>query len=272
MSIIVEKHFDDLQEAEEVSVYPGKEDGLESHLAPCGSNTSWFGVRSGVAGVKKIVSEGWKDGAERIEELGQQIEVVKAKSIKRRTIRGASGQTLNMSAVYSGNLSKCWTSRRRSGAIGPKKISILFQVGANSDVDAERLFWRGAALAKVSEVLSEAGYSVQILGFSHTVGQFTPSGDTLYTFNIKGADESIDVHRLATITALAGYFRYYVFKIFHTAEQKLSYALGRAASAPAKLFDQLKPNHIISGFESINNLAAAQKFINDKINELEQGA
>ena len=235
-------------------------------------NKHWYGVKNGIEGVKEIVSQGWQDGRKKIEKLAGEIALPPAQSIKRRTVRGASGQTLNMAAVYSGNLSKCWSSRRRSGSAGISKVTILASVGDHADVGSDILFWRGAAACKAAEIVAAAGYAVRITGYTNIKGHFNDGGNAVYSYNVKAHQEAMDTHRLATILALGGFFRYFVFKGFCTNEKEVSSGYGTPIKeTPKELKTASAPDFIIDGFESVYDLASAQKFITEKINIL-QGA
>lgn len=243
-----------------------------------GDNLRWYGTTEGISGVKEIVSNGWESGQSKINKLAGQIDIPPAKSVRRRTVRGASGQNLNMSAVYAGNLSTCWTSRRRQSQRGISKITMLVSVGDHAGVDSEVLFWKGAAAVKVADILNTAGYTVRITGYSNILSHYrnattTNNEDAVYSYNVKAHQEVLDVDRTATILALGGFFRYFVFKGFCANERPVCSGYGYPEdTTPQALIEASEPDHIIDGFEKVKDLETAREFIKNKITQLQEGA
>lgn len=167
---------------------------------------SWTGCDSAEQFAERI-RQGWVEGADRLMKLP--IKEVEPISIKRRRRFGEQGDDLDIHKVYRGELDTAWTYHKREANRGVgRQVTILCNLSANCNVEAERLFWRGASALRLAETLESAGYSVRIVaGMSATSIDTKSNVNNAYFFEVKSLDQPVDVANLAAIVCLPGYFR-----------------------------------------------------------------
>jgi len=174
---------------------------------------SWLGVEN-TTSVERLGVTGWKTGVSKaFKSLGELPEISVAKGIKRKRIRGMSGDELDMQRIYSGDLENAWSSMAHAKRRKPKVISIKVNLGANCNMNADSLFWKGAVCVRLADLLESAGYRVEIIGYSHASNTYTSGVRNYYVeVPIKEATEVLDIDKLAFVTGLAGFFRLYIFR------------------------------------------------------------
>lgn len=130
------------------------------------SRGNWYGAGCDTgADVQAKMRDGWPDGRDRMNDLRDKIGdiALAPQDRRRRLVRGASGDTLDIHSVYNGRLDVAWRSPRRITTSGPQKIELVANMlcsgGAHSDV----LFYRGAAAAILADLLETAGYMVRLV-------------------------------------------------------------------------------------------------------------
>ena len=137
-----------------------------------GHGREWFGFpaldkngdhRLTVAELRDTL-QNYTDGVDKAAEMADKLreKIAQPMSIKRRRIRCDFGDSIDMQAVYAGRLDTAW---QRCGKVQQRCRRNLI-VGVDQieygGGDASRIFWRGAAALALSDVLSAAGYSVEL--------------------------------------------------------------------------------------------------------------
>lgn len=174
-----------------------------------GNQQSWLGAPS-IGTFYKRLREGWAEGSKRLLDLATRE--INPASIRRRRVRADQGDEVDMQAVWRGDLSRAWTRTRRLNRTGIRSVSIVVNLGANCGVDADTLFWRGAAALKLADALSQSGYNVAIIGAEAAKRYAGSANDVLAQFvSIKDEDQPLDLDRLAALSAMPGYFRTVMF-------------------------------------------------------------
>lgn len=134
----------------------------------------WYGTgeRSSRADdVRRLISGGWSSGAERIARFAAGLEVPVIASVRRRGVWTDYGDSVDMQRVYAGQLDTAWRRTIRTNYQQPPRVCIAADCIAQGGKRAEDMFWQGAAVAALADVLTQAGYSVQcISGFRGTYG------------------------------------------------------------------------------------------------------
>ena len=171
----------------------------------------WFGAPS-YAVMKERLQKGWPEGVERLMKLAL-AEVPAPQSLRRKKVRSDFGDSLDMQRVYRGDLAQAWERTQKRASNNPPTITILVNLSCLAYVNSDELFWRGAAVLRLTEALSIAGYNVAIWGTCasfdaycydrHANVQFVP---------IKDSDSPLDISQLASVICMAGYKRYFLHK------------------------------------------------------------
>jgi hypothetical protein len=142
-------------------------------------------------------------------------------SLRRKVQRADQGDELDIHSVYRGDLSHAWTRRRRTQTRSRMSVRLVALLGGAHTVKAEELFWRGAAVAKLAELLEESSYRVEIIAATWAiVDAFSTPADTCevgMAFVVKGAGDPLEVDQLAGVVCNAGFFRTHEFRSTYAA-------------------------------------------------------
>jgi len=207
----------------------GREDG-----SAC---TRWLGVPS-IVDLRSIVElTGWEEGAITGEEKLGHIKAPALPSIKRKRSKGSYGHTVSMTSIYNGNFDKAWLTAKKINCDTRYKksglVNIVVDVCANSGRSSEQMYWRGAVASMLSKALQKSGRSTQIFIGASSKGLYDDSGASYVTttyIKCKDYGYPIVLDRLFAMTALSGFFRYYIWKGWGSLPFKLANGLGRHAS------------------------------------------
>lgn len=133
------------------------------------------------------------------------------------------------------------TNARRP-QIGPRLISILVQLGQNSDYSSESLKWRGAAAVALARILENAGYATEINCVVMARGTYKPlkdssrhdaRGNLVVSCSLKGAGDSLDVSALTNATS-GWFFRTVCFASFGPLNRPIASGYGSMQEAGDK--------------------------------------
>lgn len=216
------------------------------------TNEFWYGARSPAEAMRRAY-KGWPEGAERVRKMMDNIDAPAPLSLRRKVQRADQGDELDVHSVYRGDLDHAWTRRRRQNTRSRMSVRLVAQCGGSRHMDAEEMFWRGAAVVKLAELLEESSYRVELVGTEwHEVetGWLASDEDkkrgatVINSFIVKDAGAPRDVEQVAGVLCNAGFFRTYGFRSAYAAaehvwrgtyiEPQFKYVkrLGRTAKEP----------------------------------------
>ena len=154
--------------------------------------------------VRAVVFAGWPDGLRKMEAALGQIEVsIPPLSVRRSRLRGDHGDDLDIHRVYSGDLAHAFTSMKRPPGTKRKPLSIVVDSIAYGGRDADSMFWQGAAALKLGELLSNAGYSVEL----HSAFKAEADCEIDVRVLTKASGAPLDLCSAAATLALPAFFR-----------------------------------------------------------------
>jgi hypothetical protein len=190
---------------------------------------SWFGVQGGYAGVQRCIREGWREGVERLESALQGLESPPVPmSVRRRQSRSDMGDEVSMPHVWRGDLQHAWSRCAPRNTRAPRRVTIVAQTLENCNVDASELFWRGAACVKLCDLLTEAGYSVEIIASGHSARAYLNGDAFSMRVTVKAFSAPLDKSALASTVCLAGFMRGPGFAAICSVQMPVVYSLGQA--------------------------------------------
>lgn len=132
---------------------------------------SWYGVEGGADKVLDLIKNGWPEGVQRMNEAFSQLTTsLEAVSLRRVLTRGDHGDEFDIHRANSGNLDKSWSRRKRGKRPASRSVSIFLNGSVAYNVHANTLFWRGAAILCLTDILSTAGYSVEVSTGGASIG------------------------------------------------------------------------------------------------------
>lgn len=230
---------------------------------------SWYGHPDGIKGVKELAQKGWPEGMEKANKVLRDLVKVPEDldPLSRKRIRGPIGDHLDMQRLYKGQFLKAWESRKRLTSSGDGVnfgvTRIMVQLCANAGYDNDDLFWRGAAACVLADTLELMGRSVEIVGYSHSRNMYSENAkDRIDYVPLKEAGDPLDLENLIVVTALSGWFRYYLFKAYLCREDRRAHGgLGQAVDYPH--FDDLQQGDIVIG--KVYGEQASKDFIKEQI-------
>lgn len=186
----------------------------------------WFG--DGIRSKQQLVevcASGWTAGLNKIyRAVGQVGGDIVPISLKRRIVRSDTGDNYDIHRAMSGGLDRSWDSHKRQKRVaGGAQITIAVSIGQNSGTHANAAFWRGAAAVRLADLMTEAGYQVQVIGYSSTFDAFeTGTPHQLTLIEVKAASDPLDLTALATSVALAGFYRHFCLWQLHSHDHEVS--------------------------------------------------
>lgn len=206
-------------------------DWLEVRHARHNQSFDWLGIHGGTPAVERAVRQGWPEGRAKAQRNIEALELPRVKSIKRQRTQAEAGDHLDMQRVYAGDLDRAWETTRRDLGISFKSplVSLLVNVGGSSNVKAEEMFWRGAAALVACDALEQSGRRVEILAYNYAGDVYpgAPYPDGLTVVKAKAHEGAVNLDQLASVIALAGFFRTYIFMAKLVCDQRASPGFGR---------------------------------------------
>lgn len=197
---------------------------FETHLnydRQLAQRSRWMGGVS-PSELEAIVSKGWAEGAQRVRALADSFrdKLPHPTSIRRRKVWTDQGDELDRDKVYSGQLDTAWRRTVRQEMNAQQVVSVVLPWAHYCNVLAEDLFWAGAAMLALTDVLEDAGYSVELLGLNAVSPHATMSRRgrrdnradqwlTAVQVTVKAAGEPLRMDSVAALLCHAGTYRYY---------------------------------------------------------------
>jgi hypothetical protein len=174
------------------------------------TNESWYGAATPREAMDRA-SKGWPEGAERVRSMMDEVDAPPPVSLRRKMQRADQGDELDIHEVYRGGLDRAWTRRRRQRSRARMSVRLVAQIGGHRHTTHEEMFWRGAAVLKLAELLEESSYRVEMVGVNqHLIDGHDVS--SYCSFVVKEAGAPLDVEQVAGVLCNAGFFRTYGFR------------------------------------------------------------
>jgi len=196
----------------------------------------------------------------------------RAVGIRRAITRGSMGDELDIHAVNRGDLDRAWTKRERQLKRGSSILRLCVDICGNAGQSGDSLSWRGIAALSLSEIMTKAGYSVEIIA-AIAVSDYS-NNESIMTAStvIKPRSTTADIGLLAATIATAGFFRTVGFcQIIREADKHgrvASGGLGSYREASGLLPVQDKITQLtVDG--NVNNRTSAKKWITQSLQLLQ---
>lgn len=164
-------------------------------------------VRSNADIKKHLAAQVFPAGVARVEKLAAELTAPSPVSRRRKACRADSGDELDMSRVWQGDIENAWRTMRREASVGPSRVLIAINIAGNVNIRAEALAYRGAAAFALATALLDAGYVVSIVACCMTTlndGDNTPYNAEVSLLQPGGV---MDLHKLCSLVASALLFR-----------------------------------------------------------------
>ena len=186
----------------------------------------------------KLVQDGWREGAEKIEALRSYIQASNPKRPK-LIKHGIVGAVPNVPRAVAGDINNMRIPDQGKSHKKPV-ITLMANMSANCGIDAEMISNRAAVIAALVDEIEGAGYSCEVLATAMSRGggwDWRSGGrkDTDFkaatTVIIKPSHQPVDLMKLAFGVGHAAMFRRLIFRDWATeptCENGLGFGLGNA--------------------------------------------
>ena len=199
---------------------------------------NWHGMNGGAVAVMSAMLVGFPEGEAKIDAMQSHMvgKLPKAVGIGRKLVRGMSGDELDIHAINRGDISRAWSSRQRLIRKGISALKMIVDIAGNCDSSHDVLQWRGIAGVALSEIMTKAGYSTEIVA-AWSVRDYLDNsrGNPIVGIEcvVKARGVTADRGLLAATLCLTGFFRTVGFA-----------AIARAADDEDKRCDTSLGNHV----------------------------
>jgi hypothetical protein len=189
----------------------GKSDTRCRRASRDATKDSWCGHAS-FDKACKLARDGWPEGLKRLNSFQERIKsVIGNRTNKPLPEFDVTGQVLDVGLLMSG-VPECFISLPDEPKEGRGKIiDIVFSSSYSAGINSEKIFWRGAALVALIDVLESRGLSCSVVSDS-TVTRGYGNRYTLKTI-VKGLGDVLDLDRIAFCACHAAFFRRLAFSI-----------------------------------------------------------
>lgn len=230
----------------------------------------WYGTRT-IGEAADILRAGeWAAGVSRMQTaLGDMGATLTPRNIRRTRRWAEQGDFVDMPRVWAGRLDAAWQHTQRLQRHGPQSVTIVAKIGARSGVSADTLFWRGAAALKLADLLTEAGYNVE-LEAAHTSEAVSSGAGFALTIPLKQATAPLDLNALAVTVCLAGYYRLSVFQMKCACPGHVGRGFGKTCRYRTLIREQDDNRACILLDEQAYDATSARAWIASQISALEQ--
>lgn len=180
---------------------------IKVHVKTRKEGDSWYGAGlTTAAQTMAAIREGYPQGEAQVRAFHDKIAATLPRAIghHRTIVRGDMGDHLDIHAVNSGRVDRAWTSSKRRLKKGSGILRLCIDLGANGNISAKDIQWRGVAGIALSEIMGKAGYSVEIVG-CFAISE-TPADMTI-SVTLKPRTSQPDFGLLAATACLPGFFR-----------------------------------------------------------------
>lgn len=240
-----------------------------------GSNHSWVGTledcapgESGLDTLERLIRDGWSRGVELMTRVAADVEVPAPVSIRRRARWTDAGDDLEMQRVYAGDLEHAWRRTQRASGSGPARVRLLVDSLAFATATAESMRWRGVAALVAADLLTSAGYSVQIESVMHGLAnghRYAPS------CIVKAYTAPLDLSSLAATTALPAFFRvgWHAWQAVITPTKVKRINFGVLDATAGQFEDDDLAAHVELAGQSISDASAARAWVERLVRSLD---
>lgn len=241
-------------------------------------DADWYGMTEGAKVspnqyAADMLTNGWKEGVERMQAAIQAITPPPSTNARRRSIWSDAGDSLDMQRVYSGQLDSAWRTCTRQSARAPRPVTIWLPMALPSISNQAVIFWRGAAVSVLADALQHAGYSVAVMGYMNGQLSTPQKGDNRpdvdFSLTIKPHRSPMDLGTLAAATALPAMVRavYYSALIIAGSVDGHQIKDGLIFKMTDCEYADMQPNDI-GGARTVSTQADAQRWIAESMEKL----
>lgn len=172
-----------------------------------GMDPDWRGGIRTRADVARIMSEGWREGAEKVLGLARDggfAALPGVRDRRRRVWWSDSGDEIHVDRALQGEWDRAWRASRREETRGTTTIDLYAAWGGGCRRSAEEMMWSGVQMLVAADLLEAAGYRVRVVA---TISGQSQNRVARQDVIVKSEEEPVRIDALAGILCHAGIFR-----------------------------------------------------------------
>lgn len=176
------------------------------------SNDETVKMRGGIASLKEaadLLDRGWPEGSEKALDMARDLEdLCPPAATRKRVMRWREqGDELDADRLLAGQLDQAWRSTERRVKIGTNTVlTVACSWGVNGSIPPDQLFWSGAAALALTELLENAGYSIDLWAID-TVAWWKWDRFAVSAVQIKAPGETVRAGAIAALLSHPGIYR-----------------------------------------------------------------
>ncbi len=191
----------------------------------------FFGDIKNTKQVVAMFEDGWPAGANRLGVLRAKIAglIPPPQSRRRRPTWSDDGDTLDVDRALAGRWNEAYRVATRRLTRGLATIEIVGSYGGSCARSSDEMFWSGAQMLVLSELLEDAGYSVRLVAAALTYYRYGMGSESPISLNkiiVKDYGESMRVDALAGAVCHCATYRTVGFRSKLKAPWKIDQGFG----------------------------------------------
>lgn len=236
----------------------------------------WVGepLRS-IQQLKEKLASAWKLGIQTVEKFKQRltdsIKVQVHSHVRRMRYGEDSGDEICVDRLRSGQ--PFWREVKRQQTTGSTEVTVLFNLGANAQVESLDFMWRGAVAFALCEILEQQGYRVELWAIDAVRCNDGSKAVIVEGLRMKRASEPLDVSSLSA--SISGWF-YRLGLISAQAQvaiqlgNRLGHGEGTAMIPTARQLDRYSMDENRIFVAGVYNFDAAVSLVEAELNKLNE--
>lgn len=172
-------------------------------------------------------------------QLSELVDTIDLDQLKRMLQWSDTRGRVNATRLLAGDSKFRRTFRKSLAPV--EAVALVVPTGANANVDADVIFARTAVALAASELLTQAGFAVEVWGYAYSQGCYrdaeSGSQNALATVRLKSADEHTN-EAIAASGGSAWFFRSGIFAMW-ASQGKACGSLGRSMNLTDEQAEQL---------------------------------
>lgn len=197
------------------------------------TNRAWRGGIRTLQQAADLLRDGWPLGTDLAATLAERLkeQLPEPMDRRRRMHWRDRGDEVSMERLQLGQYDRMWRSTDRKVQLGTGAVvTVAAQWGGNGNLTAQQLYWTGAALAALADLIDHCGLRCELL-LIDAVKWVARGGEPRYlaqVVRLKDAGDPVSLDTLVTVAAHAGVYRSVGLALTHLAPFDTTSGLGTA--------------------------------------------
>ena len=235
--------------------------------------SEWLGPVRTAEQARELFRTGWADGVEKVRKMAVR-DLAVAQSIKRVRCRSDQGDELDITRIWRGRFDDAWSATTMGKRTHTRHIHLLATTQAACMIEQEQVYWRGAAVSRLADVLEDAGYSVAITGLT-VAGSTNEDYDCCtFAYPVKAYEQPLSLANIVSALCCVAWHRIAGFTAFASIPGSTHsyFGMNRDPVIEALIKDyadhHLAGEHVIQLPSNMWDEKESNRWVNDRISEI----